>query len=118
MTTHHAGHAEVKLWALEPCLLEERDHKATQAAVDVEADLVLERELAESGDLVNRAVGEVGSRADDHDRVGVAEGRSTGGDSEVSDRQAQALCCLRRTYIARLTRSTRILRVFSSTGIE
>jgi hypothetical protein len=57
--------AEVKRCDWEPCLLEEGHDEAAEAAVDVQPDVALLRELAERDDVVLAPVGEVHCGADD-----------------------------------------------------
>lgn len=54
---------------------EEGDEEGAEAAVDVEWDAARDSELGERGDVVDDAVGEVGGRADEEDRVAVYEAR-------------------------------------------
>ena len=63
------GTREVEVRDVVAELLAEREEEAAEAAVDVQPDAVLERELAERRDRVDRAVAVVAGRADDRDRV-------------------------------------------------
>ena len=65
----HAGQAEVEDRDVVAELLAPRQDEAAEAAVDVQADVVLEGELRELGDRVDRAVGVVAGRADEGDGV-------------------------------------------------
>lgn len=63
--------SEIKEQSFETSTLEEGNQERTQTAVDVEPDVLAKGELGQSRDVVDDTVGEVGSRADQYDRVGV-----------------------------------------------
>ncbi len=65
----HAGQAVVEDGYVVAELLAEGQDEAAQAAVDVEADPLLEGQFAERGDGVDRAVAVVAGRADDGHRL-------------------------------------------------
>lgn len=69
----YALNQEIKRLRRVSCFGQERHDEPSQTAVDVQADAVLDGQLAQRNDIVLAAVGEVDGGSDDHDSVAVAE---------------------------------------------
>lgn len=61
--------SEVKQFCREPCLLEEWYDETTEAAINMEANVVLLGNRSESNDVVHRTIWEVDSGSNDLGRV-------------------------------------------------
>jgi hypothetical protein len=67
---------EIKIWQISILPFQEWHQEASEAAIDMEPDLVLLGQLTEVKDRVDRSVGEVGSGTDEHDSIGVSGTKS------------------------------------------
>lgn len=72
--TRHPIHTEIEVRQIPVNASQERHQETTKTAIDVQAEVMLQREFCEVTDWVDGAVGEVWSGPDENDSVWVAAG--------------------------------------------